>query len=536
MRKNVFTILLLFLSLSLNFITAKTIDLTEELEELTEQIKKLDQNLGYAKLEVEHLGRRPHIYGEFAGTINFTNNSSVGHHVFNAARLAYSPDANTNAVMMLNLRNGLGGTTSGNDANVAIAEFNLRTRVLWGNQNYNLTLGNYFFSASPFTIQRATHLKDRSVENRENFTGLLIEGRLLSMPFVGMLSPLRSGEGVGYDRFLEYARFQTNIKEAALTLAYLRVFDDLSSNHNTSRAYSSSILSSQLNHEGVFLGNWVTVEGELAISKKEHDLWQGPIAKNGSAVRLDAETYDFSLLRTRIPLNLSLYRITKDYPLDYNTIRQLPSDFIYQEEDNPRIPDFFLNVGYGALEFGPVRKLLVGVPTSTIGQLKYARELESSPKTNRSFVFSGLSTEVELDLRSVLTLSVSDYLTLRPDPQKGEYRHKQTVYDGNIRRNFTGFAFALGYKNYAYQENNADVVTKWNLQEPYLKFDLETKVGTLEVIHKRQLEKQQAKGWKNEIKFRGRASDGVGLRVEYLSETFGAVQNRDLYFSYNVVY
>jgi hypothetical protein len=506
----------------------------QKLAELKARIEDLNGNLAAAKIEVKNLGKRPHVYGEMAGSVDFSSNSSVKHQLFNAVRLAYSPDSSSNTVMMLYLRNGLGGTTAGDIANAGGTDFSLRTRLAWERQSLNLTLGNFYFRATPFTIQNAYRAEDHTSETRKNFNGIRFDGRLLQMPYVGIISPLRSGGGIGFDRYLYYQRVQTRLKNAGLTLSYLRVFDD-NSQPSASRAYDSKILSSLVNFDGMLLGNWCSIISELCLSSKDNDLLRGPIAKAGSAFRLSANTSDLRFKSTRVPVHFSSYRITKDYPTDYNTVRQLPDDYLYQEEENPRIPDYLANAGQLQFRFGPVRKIVGSLATSTDFNLVYTRELEPVAEARKTFGFLGVSSTIDLDLQSALELSCGSYLTARPN----SLRYRQDIYDCKLRRSFTGLTAAVGYKVANSRHQTPSFDNRQSLVTPYLELNVKTGAGTVELkLARKSIDDlgRHSSGWKHEIQYDGRISSGVRLSLDYTDDVTGNSHKRDIYFSYRFVY
>lgn len=509
--------------------------LEQELAELKAKLAQLDSGLAAARSEVRSLGKRPNVYGEFRGTVNFAGNNSVTHNVFNAARLAYSPDSDSRTVVMLYLQNGLGGTTVDDNAGIQVAEFFLHTRLSLNERPYNLTLGNFFYSATPFTIQRAYYAKDINIDRRQNFNGILVDGRLFEMPYVGMLSPLRSGEGIGFDRFLHFHRVQTRLKSAGLTLSYLQVADDPKSAVSPSRAYRSSILSSQLNYDGMLLGYWVSVESELCLSRNDNDLLRGSEAKKGSAFRLSASTSDLRIKRTRIPLNLSVYRITKEYPMDYNTIRRLPVDYLYQEEENPRISDYFVNVANLKLRVGPVRQMVGRYPTSTNVNMNYAREVEPDSQERKAFGYLGLSSNIELDPKSSVEVACGQYLTT----EGPSFRFAQTIFDGKVNRNFNQMVVGLGYKVIDNQQRDLGLRSDVISWEPYVELKLRTGYGNLEakLVNKRITRQGRSiGGWKHELKYTGRIAAAMNLRLDYTEEAAGSSPSRNLYFSYQIVF
>ena len=166
-------------------------DLSVRLSQINTRLSMLDSYLNSiaARLE-EHKDaarqRRSYLnqYSEVRGTVEWSPGNGGEPNIYNALRLRPLLDKDTRLGIMLYMRNGI-GTDRFYQLSVNADEFYLATKVNWLNQTYDLRIGNYYMTRTPFTLFKNYRVEDLNVNTQISSTACE-RGKIVRLELAGL--------------------------------------------------------------------------------------------------------------------------------------------------------------------------------------------------------------------------------------------------------------------------------------------------------------------------------------------------------------
>lgn len=375
-------------------------DLSVRLSKVSTRLSLLDSYLnGIAARLEEHKDaarqRRSYLnqHSEVRGTVEWSPGNGGEPNIYNALRLRPLLDKDTRLGIMLYMRNGI-GTDRFYQLSVNADEFYLATKVNWLNQTYDLRIGNYYMTRTPFTLFKNYRVEDLNVNTQISLHGVRAQGRLFGLNWLGFLARIRDGKhGTAFDRFLVYNHASTPIEGGQVGLALMRTFDDLGASNLTEGAYSSTTIGLTGNWRHSLLGANFSIEGEANLNRTDEDVTGGPWAGTNHAVRL-AGSWNL-----KAPLSFNFWSISKHYPLTNTAIQELSEDYIYVYQENPWAHPYMSNSRHFDVA---VSRLPLGKFGELAAKAEWNRQLETLLDAPLEFGYAG----------GTLTLNPWDFLSL----------------------------------------------------------------------------------------------------------------------------